>query len=295
MSDGAHPADLLLAAIERIGSPVCVGLDPVLNKLPEAIDRASPVRAIEIFSIGVVKAVRGLVPCVKFQSACYERFGPDGLRALESSLAAAREAGLIAILDGKRGDIGISAEHYEAALVGHYRADWTTVNPYLGMDTVAPFLTRAGAFALVRTSNPGSDGFQALRCEGGETIAERMAQLVAHVGAERIGRCGYSSLGAVVGATKAREAAALRRLMPQQLFLVPGYGAQGGTLADVIPCFNSDGRGAIITASRSVIYPDASGDVRDDWTSRVSSAAERLAREISVGVAPTSNSTRVPS
>ncbi|MSR27964.1 MAG: orotidine-5'-phosphate decarboxylase [Phycisphaerales bacterium] len=277
-----HPADRLLDAIDAVGAPVCVGIDPVLTKLPGEL-AGSPVAAIEAFSLGIVAAVRGIVPCVKFQSACYERFGPDGLRVLEQSMAAATDAGLITILDAKRGDIGISAEHYEAALVGHYGADWTTASPYLGMDCVAPLLVRAGAFALVRTSNPGSDALQSLPTRDGPTIAELVADLVAREGASRIGSRGYSSLGAVVGATKSREAAALRRRMPQQIFLVPGYGAQGGSLADVIPCFNADGRGAIITASRSVIYPEGSGE---PWMTLVSRAAARFAQEISIGVAP---------
>ncbi len=283
MTTLTHPADRLYAAIDSIGSPVCVGLDPVLEKLPSALSGRSGVGRIESFSLGIIEAVRGLIPCIKFQSACYERFGHEGLRVLEVAMAAAREAGMCTILDAKRGDIGVSAEHYEAALVGHYRADWTTVSPYLGMDTVVPFLRTAGAFALVRTSNPGSDLLQGLLTAGGATIAERVADLVAAEGNSRVGACGYSSLGAVVGATKVRDIDALRKRMPAQIFLVPGYGAQGGTISDVLPCFHADGRGALISASRSVIYPGVSGL---DWRSSVRRAANDFASEISAALAP---------
>ena len=262
---------------------MCVGLDPVLEKLPSALSERSGIGAIEAFSLGVIEAVRGIIPCIKFQSACYERFGHEGLRVLEVSMAAARELGIITILDAKRGDIGISAEHYEAALVGRYQADWTTISPYLGMDTVVPFLRTAGAFALVRTSNPGSDLLQGIVTASGATIAERVADLVAAEGNSRVGACGYSSLGAVVGATKVRDIASLRQRMPAQIFLVPGYGAQGGSVADVLPCFHADGRGALITASRSVIYPGESGP---DWRSSVRRAAHTFASEISAGLAP---------
>ena len=279
----AHPADRLLDAIDALGAPVCVGLDPVRERMPEPLAGLAPAAALEAFSTGVVRAVAGIVPCVKFQSACYERFGPDGMRALEASLAAARECGLVAILDAKRGDIGVSAQHYEAALAGHYLADWTTVSPYMGMDCVAPFLARSGAFALVRTSNPCSDEVQAARLSSGETIAQHIAVLVAREGATRVGSRGYSSLGAVVGATKAADAAALRQLMKAQLFLVPGYGAQGGSVADVIPCFHEDGRGAIVTASRSVIYPESAGG---DWMGAIARAARQLAREVGDAVIP---------
>ncbi len=285
-----HPADRLLDAMEALGAPVCVGLDPVLARMPAALANKSAAAALESFSLGVVGAVKGIVPCVKFQSACYERVGPDGLRALEASMAAARDAGLIAILDAKRGDIGISAQHYEEALFGHYGAEWTTVSPYMGMDCVAPFLVRGGAFALVRTSNPGSDEIQASRTASGDSFAERVAAMVSSEGATRIGARGYSSLGAVVGATKAADATALRQIMPSQIFLVPGYGAQGGSVADVIPCFNADGRGAIVTASRSVIYPDDSGS---DWIAAISRAAKRLAVEIGTAIRP-SRSTVAP-
>ncbi len=224
-----------------------------------------------------------VAPVVKVQSACYERYGVDGMKALAATLESAREHGYEVILDAKRGDIGISAEHYAAAAFEAARADWVTVNAYLGADGLAPFVKRDhGAFALVRTSNPGGDALQSLRLDDGRLVAEAVADLIAEAGKATIGGAGYSSLGAVVGATKPADAARLRGRMPHTLFLVPGYGAQGGGIADIKPCFNADGRGAIITASRSIIYAFDAGE--SDWAGSIRRAAETTHRELSEGL-----------
>ena len=284
----SHPADRLLAAIDRFAAPVCVGIDPVLGRLPEQLrpredDVQSIVNALADFTLGVLEAVKDHVPCVKFQSACYERYGWQGVRTLQEMIGHARAIGLEVILDAKRGDIGISAEHYAAAAFNqHAPANWLTINGYLGADGIEPFIKQgAGAFVLVRTSNPGGDALQGQRLAGGGTIADAVAEMVAHLGGPFVGQRGFSALGAVVGATKPDDAARLRRAMPQQLFLVPGFGAQGGSVDDILPCFR-DGSGAIVTASRSVIYafaPDAS-----NWREHVSSAAQDLARTVARAV-----------
>lgn len=287
-----HPADALDRAVTELRTPVCVGLDPVYERLPkairgetspEAVTADSAVDAIESFSGQVIDAIAGAVPCIKVQSACFERYGPTGVAAMGRTLARARAAGLIVIDDAKRGDIGISAEHYAAGIFGEssaggFAADWVTVNTYLGVDGLTPFLAWGGAFALVRTSNPGGDAVQATRLEDGRTVAEAVADLVAECGRPHIGTCGYSALGAVVGATKRDDLARLRKRMPEQIFLVPGYGAQGGGVDNVLACFHDGGRGAIITASRSVIYAFEPGDGR--WLDAVSRAAEGFADEI---------------
>ncbi|MBM4008028.1 MAG: orotidine-5'-phosphate decarboxylase [Planctomycetes bacterium] len=273
-----HPADSLLKAIDAMGAPVCVGLDPVLERIPSEVRIGTPAASVARFSLGIIDAVRGIVPCIKVQAACFERYGADGFKALEEVMVAAKAAGLLTILDAKRGDIGISAEHYAAALFGHFSADWCTVNAYLGIDGVTPFLAHGGVFALVRTSNPASDALQSLQLTDGRSVAEAVASLVAATGAQSIGTSGFSSLGAVVGATKAQDATSLRAVMPQQLFLVPGYGAQGGTADDVRRCFRPDGKGAIVTASRSVIYPTC--DDGEHWKSAVERAARTFAAEI---------------
>lgn len=283
-----HPADRLLARIDAAGAPVCVGLDPVAEKLPAVLRPAAgddaAAAAIEAFSCGVVDAVAGIVPAVKVQAACFERHGPAGVAALARVLAHAGRAGdLEVILDFKRGDIGVSADHYAASARGPFAARWTTVSAYLGTDSITPFLAPGhGAFALVRTSNPSGDALQSLGLADGRTVAEAVADLVAAAGAPHVGAGGFSSLGAVVGATKRADAAALRARMPAQIFLVPGYGAQGGGVDDVLPCFHADGRGAIVTASRSVIYAFDAGD--RDWAGAVRLAAERFRDEIAAGL-----------
>lgn len=286
-----HAVDRLYRRVAEVGAPVCVGLDPVLERLPPGIsarvahaaDHAAAAHALEQFSRGVLDAVRGIVPVIKVQAACFERHGADGVHALARVLGAASN-GFEVILDWKRGDIGVSAEHYAGAARTTMPSDWSTVNGYLGMDGIQPFLqTDAegrghGAFVLVRTSNHSGDAVQSLRVQDGRTVAEAVADMVAAAGAGWVGACGYSELGAVVGATKRADAAALRGRMPQQVFLVPGYGAQGGGVDDVLPCFASDGRGAIITASRSVIYAWTATD--RDWQVAVRDAAEQFHMEI---------------
>ncbi len=282
-----HAADRLLSAVDRVGSPVCVGLDPVAERLPEVLrpsrsGLAELVAAFADFGTGVLDAVAGHVACVKIQSACYERLGPAGVALRGRMVADAHARGLEVILDAKRGDIGISAEHYAAAVFGGENgegADWVTVHGYLGPDGIAPFLRAGrGAFCLVRTSNPGGDRVQAQRLADGRSVAESMATMVAETGRAHLGAGGFSSLGAVVGATKGDEVARLRALMPEQIILLPGFGAQGAGAEDVRAAFGSGGRGAIVTASRSVIYAFEAGE--DDWQGAVAAAARSFAAEV---------------
>ena len=290
-----HAADRLVQAIERVGSPVCVGLDPVIEKLPAALrpDPTKPrdiVQALSSFSMTVLDAIAEVVPCVKIQSACFERYRYLGVQALTNVIVGARTRGLQVILDAKRGDIGISAEHYAAAVFDELIIDgldgrpcWVTINGYFGADGIKPFLREGfGAFVLVRTSNPSSDVLQASKLDDGRTVAERLATIVAELGETSIGECGFSALGAVVGATKSDEIAALRELMPQQIFLVPGFGAQGATVDDIRPCFNADGKGALITASRSVIYAFDPAD--PNWPQSITQAAKSFANQIASAI-----------
>ena len=287
----ASPADKLDAAVKAVAAPVCVGIDPVLGRLPDAIGQPSPTdpdacaMAIEHFGRSVIDAVAKVVPAVKPQSACFERFGHAGVRALEAVIAHAHDAGLEVILDAKRGDIGLTAGHYEGARA-RTGAAWLTANPYLGDDGLRPLLEGGGGvFSLVRTSNPSGDAIQAMTLTGGGSVAEHVAGLVAKLGSEFVGESGFSSLGAVVGATKPDDAARLRELMPQQILLIPGYGAQGGGVDTVKSLFLPGGRGAVVTASRSVIYAFASssssGSVRSkSWTDDVHDAARVFAEEV---------------
>lgn len=279
-----HFADRLLNACKTKGAPVCVGLDPVLERLPDAIDQSDPVAAIETFCIGVIDAVADAVPAVKPQSACFERYGAPGVAVYHQVVAHAKQAGLIVVGDAKRGDIGTSSAHYAAGLLAEpHGCDSLTVNGYLGGDGVEPFQQVAaaqgkGLFVLVRTSNPGGDAIQSLPLADGRTVSEAVGDVVAELGSSCIGDSGYSNVGMVVGATKPEDAAKLRERYPQQLFLVPGFGAQGGGAEDVRACFKSDGTGALITASRSVIYAFEQRD--QSWSETIFASASELVRQI---------------
>jgi orotidine-5'-phosphate decarboxylase len=284
MTMGAtHVADRLADAMDGAGSPVCVGLDPVLERLPEQVraEHWEPTRAISAFCRGVIDAVAPSVGIVKPQSACFERYGAPGVQALERVIEHARERGLAVILDAKRGDIGVSAEHYAAAAL-HMGAHAITVNAYLGPSTVEPYLDAGlGVFVLVRTSNRDSDLVQARELADGGTVAEMMASQVEALGRGRCGERGLSGVGAVVGATKASDGRALRAIMADQPFLVPGYGAQGGTAEDIRamlrPGATTPGEsGVVVNASRSVIFPGAPGD----WRDAVARAASGFAADV---------------
>lgn len=267
------------------GTVACVGIDPDVDRLPERLRRGpdSEVEQVRAFCLGVIDAVADVVAVVKPQSACFERFGSAGYGVLEDVVARAREHGLMVILDAKRGDIDSSGRHYAhgARAMG---ADWMTVSPYMGPSTIEPFLEAGlGVFALCRTSNPDSRRLQGLDA-GGLTVAERTGEMLSDLGQSCRGACGLSAVGAVVGATNdAGEVSRLRTLMPDTVFLAPGFGAQGGTLAELAPMRRAGASGVgdfgvVVNASRSVLYPPAAGA---DWQEAVHAAAQTLVRELS--------------
>lgn len=273
-------ADRLLKAIADKGSPTCVGLDPVYSKLPaeisenkelnDATDSEVSSDAILEYCRRVIKIVGPLVPAIKINIAFFERYYADGLDGYFDLIQEADRSGLIIIGDCKRGDIGSTAEMYAQSMLAEpdfanledlTGPDAVTVNPYFGLDGLKPFIDVAreeqkGVFVLVRTTNPSAAELQTARLENGMTVAEFVARQVETWAADPslLGNSGYSAVGAVVGATARDEIARLRELMPHCLFLVPGFGAQGGTASDIGTCFKSDGTGALVTASRSVIY-----------------------------------------
>ncbi len=269
--------DRLLDRVASVGSPVCIGLDPVATKLPEQL-RASAgtdAEAVEAFCCGIIEACAPFAGAFKPQSACFERLGVQGIAAMERVIALARKQGVPVVLDAKRGDIGISATHYAEA-VRAIGADAVTVNAYLGPSTVLPYLEAGlGVFVLVRTSNPDSDEVQSQELKSGESVAEHMARLVRTIGSGFVSQSGVSAAGAVVGLTKSADGARLRELMPEQVFLVPGYGAQGGGASDLKALLSSDaqipGRGVLVNASRSVIYAEARGN--ESWQDAVAREA----------------------
>ena len=278
MTSTIHPADRLCKAIDAAGAPLCIGLDPVHEKMPQELQHFDALESFQFFCGGVIDAIAGTAAAVKFQSACFERLGSQGVALLGDLRQHASEVGLQIILDAKRGDIGISAAHYAAAATADGPCDWITVNPYLGIDSIEPFLAAGlGVFCLVRTSNPSGNAIQSQRLMDGRTVAESIADLLSNYGEKNCGQQGWSSLGAVVGATQAEEASELRERMPHQIFLMPGIGAQGARPEDVAGCFG-DGHGALVTASRSVIYPTPTSD----WQSDVAEAAKKLASALQI-------------
>jgi len=284
MTTTESPIDLLAQAIDRVGTPACVGIDPVFEKIPRSLRLDGELEAIESFSLRVLDSIAGVVPAVKPQSACFERYGSAGYAILEKVIDKARQLGFIVILDAKRADIGSSAEHY-AIGAANMGANCITVSPYMGPSSIEPFLRAGlGVFALARTSNPDSDEFQLQTLQSGGSIVQAVGSMLAKMGDEWIGPSGLSALGAVVGATKAGdELGELRRVMPNQVFLVPGIGAQGGTIADIAPLVRADADalgqiGVIVNASRSVIFAKPEGD--GSWLSAVHTAAMEFANEL---------------
>jgi len=271
--------DRLLGAIRRKGTPICVGIDPMFEMLPDDVagapgdrnanDYEAVIDAIYAFTTRVLKVVAPLVPVVKFQSAYFEKYLWEGVEAYYDLVQEASELGLLVIGDVKRGDIGTTAAAYAAAHLADPPGgdaddvvvpDAITVNPMLGVDTLAPFVDTArefgkGLFVLVRTSNPGSAQFQDAKLEDGRTWSEALADALRGVasGEGLVGGGGYSSVGAVVGATQPHTMRSLRKRLPQSFFLLPGYGAQGAT-ADMTREAFRDGRGALVSASRSILY-----------------------------------------
>ena len=271
----SHFATRLHHAIKEKQTPALVGLDPRFDLLPaEIVEEARTIgtnhasvvaAAFERFCLRVIDVVAPLVPAVKPQAAFFEEWGPAGMQALCNVIAAARKAGLIVICDAKRGDIGSTAEAYARGWLGGadpehpWQADALTVNPYMGVDTLQPFVDvaverGAGIYVLVRTSNPGSGVFQD-RVSDDQPLYQHVANAVEQL-AEQTSTPeeSYGCIGAVVGATYPKELVELRKIMPHAPLLVPGYGSQGGGAADVMPAFDSEGLGGLINSSRGINF-----------------------------------------
>lgn len=264
-----HFGDRLTEQVQLKKSSVCVGLDPRWASLPAALrgtldpkDVVKVAAAMQCFCQEVIDAVAAAAPIIKPQAAFFEQLGPAGMQALAAVIVHARKRGLLVLLDGKRGDIGSTAEGYADAYLGAaspWQCDALTVNPYLGDDTLEPFVKMAsardaGVFVLVKTSNPGSGFLQDLQVNDGQTIYQRVAETVEGNAAATLGESGYGSVGAVVGATYPAQLHELRSLMPHAWILIPGFGAQGGTPQDVAHGFDTRGLGAIVNSSRGIIF-----------------------------------------
>ncbi len=270
-------AEKLVAGVRRVKNPVLVGLDPRLAQLPAPLNMAvSPGAAAQNFATfcrGVIDVVAPLVAAVKPQAAFFEQLGPAGMSALADVISYAREKQLLVILDGKRNDIGSTAEAYAEAYLGKespWQADALTVSPYLGDDSLTPFVETcqkrgAGIFVLVKTSNPGGKYLQDLIVDG-EPIYRRVGGLVEQLATASAGPSGYGAEGAVVGATYPEQLAELRQAMPHTWFLIPGYGAQGGTARDCASAFDAAGLGAIVNNSRGIIFAHSRKEYKDRFS-----------------------------
>lgn len=266
----------LVEKIKKTNAPIVIGLDPMLNYIPEHIQKAAfseygetlegAAEAIWQYNKGIVDATYDLIPAVKPQIAMYEQFGIEGLKAFKKTVDYCKSKDLVVIGDVKRGDIGSTSAAYAVGHLGSVQVgsrsylpfdeDFATVNPYLGSDGVKPFMEvckerKKGLFILVKTSNPSSGEFQD-QMVGGRPLYELVGEKVAEWGEELMGD-DYSYIGAVVGATYPEMGKVLRKVMPKSFILVPGYGAQGGKGADLVHFFNEDGLGAIVNSSRGII------------------------------------------
>ena len=266
----------LIEKIQKTKAQICVGLDPMLSYVPEHIQAAAfeqygetlegAAEAIWQFNKEIVDHTFDLIPAVKPQIAMYEQFGIEGLKVYKRTVDYCKEKGLVVIGDAKRGDIGSTSAAYATGHIGSvqvgsktysgFDTDFLTVNPYLGTDGVKPFVDVCnshdrGLFVLVKTSNPSSGEFQD-RLIDGRPLYEWVAEKVVEWGNASMDG-DYSNVGAVVGATYPEMSRILRNLMPHTYFLVPGYGAQGGTAEDLKHCFNKDGLGAVVNSSRGMI------------------------------------------
>jgi len=296
----------LTEATRRKGNAVCVGLDPRWENLPSEIvssatesspDATRVADAFEQFCCRVVDVVAPLVPCVKPQAAFFEEWGPPGCLALARVIRKARDAGLIVICDAKRGDIGTTAEAYARGYLAgsnpgaaSWAADALTISPYLGRDTLEPFVRiaserEAGLYVLVRTSNPGAGTFQDLAAADRRPVFQHVAETVESLTNSGRGDSPYGNVGAVVGATYPHELKQLRQIMPHAPLLIPGYGSQGGRGADVAPAFAPDGTGAVVNNSRGLIFAYERAEFRTrfaphQWEQAIEAATREMIADL---------------
>jgi len=291
-------ASRLAAAVRRCGNPVVVGLDPRRQSLPAPLqpvseDQVTVADSYRNFCQAVIDVVAPLVPAVKPQSAFFEQLGPAGLDALAQTIRYAREKELLVILDGKRNDIGSTAmayaQGYLAGPASPWQADALTVSPYLGDESLQPFLQTAvasgtGIFVLVKTSNPGGGMFQDLPVHD-LPLYHHVAKHVESLAAESVDTSGYGVAGAVVGATYPEQLTEMRRVMPHAWILVPGFGSQGATARDVAGAFAPDGLGAVVNSSRGIIFAHSLPEYRDQfgdhrWQEAVEAATRKMIEEL---------------
>lgn len=287
-----NAADRLKEAIDKVKNPTAMGLDTQVTHLPNEFAPKSDgtediCEAIFSYNRALLEGMRDLIGCVKVQVAYYEIYGVKGMEIFARTLAYAKKLGYVTIADCKRNDIGATAGAYAKAYLsgeGDFDCDFVTVNAYLGIDGIKPFVEAArisggGIFALVKTSNPSGAQLQDLELADGRKVYELMADLVSEWGEDIIGESGYSSVGAVVGATWPIQSTELRKRMPHTPFLVPGYGAQGASGRDLAGCFDKAKGGAVVNASRSLLCAHQKNPGLP-WLQAVRTEAERMRDDI---------------
>ena len=276
----------LIDSARRKESPLVVGLDPVPSRFPKELQHLPAAEAVQDFCRSILEAVEPHAAAVKLQAAFFERLGTPGMEVYGTLISDAASLGLPAIADVKRGDIGPVAAAYAEAHLAVYGASCVTVNPFMGEDAVRPFLEEArrlgrggGVFVLVATSNPSAERFQGATAP---PLFEVAARLVAELGG---GAGDYPDVGAVVGATRPEVGRRVRELLPEALFLVPGYGAQGGGAAGIRPLLDGSGAGVLVNSSRAVIYAHEAS--QKDYRKAAREAAKDARDELrSAGVRP---------
>jgi orotidine-5'-phosphate decarboxylase len=298
-SSTIHFGDQLITRVRALGNPLCVGLDPYLDKIPPLFcdgpmtpedERTAP--AVGGFLTAVLDRLEGRVAIVKPQSAFFERMGWRGIKMLDKVVRHAHDRGLLVLMDAKRGDIGSTATAYAKAYLADdapLRSEALTVSPFLGRDTLEPYLTVArnngtGVFILVKTSNPGSGDYQDLQI-GKQSLSERIARSLASLSDDMRGpKTGWSSLGIVVGATYPKQGQQLREILPNVPFLIPGYGAQGGGADDAVRTFvtgPSGPEGGIVNSSRAVLFPsDAETKDARVWENAIDGAVDQAVDDL---------------
>lgn len=301
--------DELIEKTIETKNPTVVGLDPDISKIPACYktnnNNANPLSTVaEViykFNCDIIDTVAEIVPAIKPQMAFYEKYGSYGVAAFEKTVAYAKSKGLVVIEDAKRNDIGNTAKAYadghlgvietlEGSYTSAFDVDFLTVTPFLGSESLNPFIdvckkNNKGIFVLVKTSNISSGEIQDVITKDGISISQSLAMYVANQSEAVDGKYGYSSIGAVVGATYPEEAVTLRKIMSKSYLLVPGYGVQGGGAKDILPCFNYDGLGAIINSSRGILYTHMSDEERnnckkEEYLNSVRNAVVKMQKDI---------------
>jgi orotidine-5'-phosphate decarboxylase len=278
----------LTDAIRARNSVLCAGIDPHLDLLPPLFQQKNMTEAVRDWAFELIPLLAGQVPVIKPQAAMFERLGPSGMIMLASLSQAAMAEGLMVIMDAKRGDIGSTATAYAEAWLGHeagFASDALTINPYLGRDSLEPFAekaqkSKAGLFTLLRTSNPGSADIQMLQSIEKKPVFHHVADMIRPFMESMVDASGFSSFGVVIGATWPIEQAALRKMLPECLFLIPGFGAQGASASDALAGLvkGPEGwEGGVVNSSRGLTMPAEANEARNltDWRAAIRSATSQ--------------------